>query len=301
MVVYSIQDLEKLSGVKAHTLRMWEKRYSIIQPKRTPSNIRYFLDDDLQKILNIALLNKNGYRISKIAGMSQDEIQTLVAELSSVDTVHEGSIDGLVLSMFELDESKFTRILGKYIDSIGMQETMEQVIYPFLDKLSSMWFTGSIKGVHENFVGFIIRQKLVLSIDNLEVENPQAKAILYLPEAESQELSLLYIHYLLKKQKISVVNLGNNVPLIDILEAQQIFGAQYIFTLFNDSFSETPLQPYLKELSTYLPESTIFISGYQTIAQPLKPMPNVVIMNNISELDGLIQKSLAQNKKSHSA
>jgi DNA-binding transcriptional MerR regulator len=280
---------------------MWEKRYNIIKPKRTPSNIRYFLDDDLQEILNIALLNKNGYRISKIAKMTQDEIQTLVAELSSVDTIHEGSIDGLVLSMFELNESKFNRILDKYIDSIGMQETMDQVIYPFLDKLSSMWFTGSIKGVHENFVGYIIRRKLVLAIDKLEVENPKAKAILYLPEAESQELSLLYIHYLLKKQKISVVNLGNNVPLIDILEAQQIFGAHYVFTLFNDSFSETPLQPYIKELSSYLPETTIFISGYQTIAQPLKPMPNLVILNNLNELEGLIKKSLAQNKKSHSA
>lgn len=292
MVVYSIHDLEKLSGVKAHTLRMWEKRYNIIKPKRTTSNIRYYLDDDLQKVLNIALLNKNGYRISKIAEMDNDEILSIVAELSSIDTAHEGNIDGLMLSMFELNESKFNRILDKYINSIGMQETMEQVIYPFLDKLSSMWFTGSIKGVHENFVGYIIRRKLVIAIDSLKIENPTAKAILYLPESESQELTLLYIHFLLKKLNIAVVNLGNNVPLIDILEAHQIFKANFIFTLFNDSFSETPLQPYLNELSGYLSDVTIYVSGYQTVAQSLKPLDNVVVMNGISELDTLLEENL---------
>lgn len=292
MIVYSIHDLEKLSGVKAHTLRMWEKRYNIIQPKRTPSNIRYYLDDDLQRVLNIALLNKNGYRISKISEMDNDEILSIVAELSSIDTVHEGNIDGLMLSMFELNESKFNRILDKYIKSIGMQDTMDQIIYPFLDKLSAMWFTGSVKGVHENFVGFIIRRKLIMAIDSISVENPKAKAILFLPESETQELTLLYIHFLLKKLNIDIVNLGNNVPLIDILEAQEIFKANFIFTLFNDSFTEVPLQPYLQELSNYLSDATIYISGYQTVAQNLKPMDNVVLLNSISELDGLMKERL---------
>jgi hypothetical protein len=251
--------------------------------------------------LNIALLNKNGYKISKIAKMSQEEILTIVAELSSIHTIHEGNIDGLMLSMFELDESKFNRILDKYIQSIGMQETMDQVIYPFLDKLSSMWFTGSIKGVHENFVGYIIRRKLVLAIDTIKIDSPKAKAILYLPESESQELSLLYIHFLLKKLNIAVVNLGNNVPLIDIIEAHQIFKSNFIFTLFNDSFSDTPLQPYLKELSGYLSDTTIYISGYQTIAQNLKPLDNVVLMNSISELEGLIKEQLEVPIKSQYA
>ncbi len=284
MVVYSIKDIEKLSGVKAHTIRMWEKRYSIITPRRTETNIRYYLDEDLKQILNIALLNKNGIKISKIAKMSEDEITSMVAELSDVDSVHEGNIDGLMLSMFELNETKFNRILNKHIEGNGMQKTMDEVIYPFLDKLSSMWFTGSIKGVHENFVSFLIRRKLIVAIDELNIQSPPHRAIIYLPEGETQELSLLYLHYILKKKNVAVVNLGFNVPMIDLIEAQQIFKSQYIFGFFNDSFSESPLQPYLNELSHHLEECKICISGYQTISQQITLPHNVQILNGISEV-----------------
>lgn len=285
MVVYSIKDIEKLSGVKAHTIRMWEKRYDIITPRRTETNIRYYLDEDLKQILNIALLNKNGIKISKIAKMSGEEITSMVAELSEVDSVHEGNIDGLMLSMFELNESKFNKILNKHIEGNGMQKTMDEVIYPFLDKLSSMWFTGSIKGVHENFVSFLIRRKLIVAIDELIIQSPQHRAIIYLPEGETQELSLLYLHYILKKKNVAVVNLGLNVPMIDLIEAQQIFNSQYIFGFFNDSFSESPLQPYLNELAHHLDKCKICISGYQTISQQITLPYNVQILNGISEVD----------------
>ncbi len=292
MVVYSIKDIENLSGIKAHTLRIWEKRYDILVPRRTETNIRYYLNEDLQRILNIALLNKNGYKISQIAKMSEEEIVKTVAALTDVDVVHEGNIDGLVLSMFELDERKFNSILEKHIDADGLESTMNDVIYPFLDKISTMWFTGSIKGAHESFVSYIIRRKLVVSIDRLKLSKPRLKALVYLPEGESQELSLLYLHYILKKNGVDVLNLGTFVPLIEVIEAQQIFKSHMIFTFFNESFSESPLQPYIDEIGNYLQDSQIFISGYQTIVQTLSLPPNISVMGAIGEVYSILENEL---------
>ena len=287
MVVYSIKDIEKLSGVKAHTLRIWEKRYDIVCPRRTETNIRYYLEEDLQKILNIAHLNKNGLKISKIAKMGDNEIRCNVARISEIDTSHEGYIDGLMLSMFELNEAKFSKILNKHIESDGMDKTMDDIIYPFLDRLSAMWFTGSIKGVHENFVSYIIRRKLSVVIDGIDIEPTLPSCIIYLPEEETQELSLLYLHYVLKMKGYNVVNLGTNVASIDVLEAQRVLDAKYVFTFFNDSFTNTPLQPYIENLSKHLPSCKLYISGFQTINQQLTLPSNVFVLNNISDLTQL--------------
>ena len=289
MVVYSIKDIEKLSGVKAHTLRIWEKRYNIIVPRRTKTNIRYYLDEDLKVLLNIVLLNKNGYKISKIAKMSLDQIRSEVARITDVDTQHEGNIDGLMLSMFELNELKFNRILDKHTKTEGIQRTMEEVIYPFLDKLSTMWFTGSIKGVHENFVSYIIRRKLIVAIENLEFHPSGTKSILYLSEGESQELSMLYLHFTLKSMGIEVVNLGLGVGMGDIVEAHQIVKAEYIFTFFNDSFTDSPLSEYLDQLSEQIKDCKICISGFQTLNQKLTPTHNVIILNSIKDVEALVK------------
>ncbi len=284
MVIYSIKDIEKLSGVKAHTLRIWEKRYDIITPRRTETNIRYYLEEDLQKILNIALLNRNGFKISKIADMRPEEITTRVAEISEIDSQHEGQVDGLMLSMFELNEIKFSKILNKHIESEGMEATMDEVIYPFLDRISSMWFTGSIKGVHESFVTHIIRRKLNVVIDQLKTDPTSSKCIIYLPEGETQELSLLYLHYVLRLKGHDVINLGTNVAIIDVLEAQSILKAKCIFTFFNDSFADIDLQPYLDNLSRHLTDCKICISGYQTVTQQLDLKDNMMILNSINDL-----------------
>jgi len=145
MAVYSINDIEKLCGIKAHTIRIWEKRYNIITPRRTETNIRYYLDEDLQKILNISLLNRNNYKISKIAQMTDSEMKTLVSQLSDVTIEKEDNLDSLMFAMLELDEYKFNKILDHNISSRGFEETMNEVVYPLMEKLSMMWVAGSIK------------------------------------------------------------------------------------------------------------------------------------------------------------
>ena len=291
MAVYSINDVEKLCGIKAHTLRIWEKRYAIIKPRRTDTNIRYYLDEDLQKILNISLLNRNGYKISKIAKMSDGEIKELISELSDVTLESEDKMDALMHAMLELDEFKFNKILDHNIASKGFESTMDDIVYPMMEKLSMMWIAGSIKGVHENFVANVIRRKTIVAIDQASaVQKADApKCIIYLPENETHELSLLFLHFLLKDSGIKVINLGSGVPLIDVLEGQRISEAQFIFTIFNDSFSESPLQPYLDELSKHLEGCTILISGYQTAIQNIKEPYNIKVLKNLNEVKSFVK------------
>ncbi|MBK8702028.1 MAG: MerR family transcriptional regulator [Saprospiraceae bacterium] len=286
MAVYSINDIEKLSGVKAHTIRIWEKRYNILPNRRTDTNIRYYLEDDLELILNLAHLNKKGTKISKLANMSADEIKQKVAGSCEVDVIFENQIDGLMLSMFELNEFKFIKILNHHIREIGFEQTMDEIIYPLLDKLSVMWIAGSVKGVHENFINNIIRRKLSVEIDKLEF-NPSEQAprfLIYLPEYEAHELSLLFVFYLLKKQGASILYLGTQISLVDVKDAVEVFKPDYIFTLFNDSFSEAPLQPYLEELKQVSNGTHIVISGYQTVQQKFSLPENVDIIHGLEDI-----------------
>lgn len=293
MAVYSINDVEKLCGIKAHTIRIWEKRYAIIQPRRTETNIRYYLDEDLQKILNISLLNRNGYKISKIAKMTDGEIKKIISELSDVTLESEDNLDALMHAMLELDEFKFNKILNHNIASKGFEVTMDEIVYPMMEKLSMMWIAGSIKGVHENFVANVIRRKTIVAIDQSSTEyNAKApRCLIYLPENETHELSLLFLHFLLKDAGINVINLGAGVPLIDVLEGQRISHAEFVFTIFNDSFSDTPLQPYLNELSKHLEDSTILISGYQTAIQNINVPYNVKVLKSLSEVRSFVKET----------
>ncbi len=294
MVAYSIKDLESLSGIKAHTLRIWEKRYSIFQPNRTNTNIRYYRDEDLQKILNISLLNRKGVKISKIAEMTDHEIKHKVAELTDVGFGFEDQIDSMMLAMFELDESKFNLIIEHQIEADGFEKTINNVLYPLLDKLGTMWMAGSVKSVHENFVSNIIKRKIVVEIDKLiTCENfTSTRCLIYLPEYETHELSLLYLQYILVKNDVKVINLGTNVPIIDVLEGKNIFEPHFIFTIFNDSFSETPLQPYIDDLAKNVPEAKILISGFQTSSQKLKLPSNVRILNSINQVKTYVVKEM---------
>ena len=286
MAVYSINDIEKLSGVKAHTIRIWEKRYNILPNRRTDTNIRYYMDEDLELILNIAHLNKKGVKISRIATMTAEEIKQKVADSCEVDVIFENQIDGLMLSMFELNEYKFMKLLNHHIREIGFENTMDEVIYPMLDKLSVMWIAGSVKGVHENFINNIIRRKLSVEIDKLEYDPNESatRFLIFLPEYEAHELSLLFVYYLLKKYGANILYLGTQVSLPDVKDAVEIFRPDYLFTLFNDSFSEAPLQPYINELSQLQHHGRVLVSGYQTVQQKLDLPGNVEIVYNLNDI-----------------
>ncbi|MFT4758895.1 MAG: DNA-binding transcriptional MerR regulator [Paraglaciecola sp.] len=285
MAIYSIRDLEKLSGIKAHTLRVWERRYGILQPKRTQTNIRYYLDEDLQLVLNIALLNKGGLKISKIAKMTVQEIAIEVGMILEDNPDNEIQVEAMTLAMLELDEIKFDRILEVRTQRDGFKKTMLQLIYPFLEKLSLLWLTGSIKPVHENFVTHLIRRKLMVAINDIPLSRSRhnKQFFLYLPPGEKQELSLLSIHYLLRKEEYSVVYLGNNTSIVDVKDAYEIKHPNFIFTIITETFTKVPVQQYVDSLVTNFPESQILLTGYQIAAQDVKAAENVSLFYSLGE------------------
>lgn len=260
MVIYSIKDLETLSGVKAHTLRIWEKRYNIISPQRTPTNIRYYLDDDLRRILNIALLNRNGIKISKIAKMDPNTIQKKVAEITDVDESFEGQLDSLTISLIELDEEKFVKLMDKNIEQRGCVETMLEVIYPLLDKLALMWISGSIKSVHEKFVSHLIERKCNVEIDKTEITRDET-FLIYLPKGESNSLSLQFLHFIIRTKGFRVINIGHDVSLLDILEVVEIRKPDFIFTIINDSLEEDDYKTYIGQLCNRIDDVKFLMSG----------------------------------------
>lgn len=285
MAIYSISDLEKISGIKTHTLRVWEQRYGILRPHRTPTNIRYYEDDDLQLILNIALLNRNGFKISKIAAMSKEDIAEKVSNVSEVSIGLDAELDVLTLAVIEMDEYKFSRILDNHIKQLGFEEAMIEVVYPFMEKLSLLWLTGSIRPVQENFITLVIRNKLIAAIENLPINHDRqaTKFLLYLPKDEQQELSLLFMQYILKKRKFRVVNLGSNMAIIDLKDACQIHHPEYIFTIFSESFNKEPVQRYLQNLAEAAEDSQLLLTGYLVASHSIQLPKNAKVLPSLGD------------------
>ena len=285
MAIYSIKDLEKLSGIKAHTLRIWEQRYGIIVPERTPTNIRYYTDADLKAILNVALLNKNGVKISKIALMTREQMMEQVSSVSEINFEHSTQLDALTISMIEMDEYKFDKIISTNIQQIGFERTMMDVIHPFLDRLGVLWITGSISPVQENFMSYLIRQKIIVAIDSIPLMKVKTtkKFLLYLPEGESQELSLLFMYYLLKCRRYQVIYVGQNISIDDLKDVYQIHKPDFLFTMITETFSRQPVQQYVDLVTKALPATKILLSGYQVVAQKVVTPENALILKSLDQ------------------
>ena len=265
MASYSIKELENLSGIKAHTIRIWEKRYGIIKPARTDTNIRYYCDNDLKRLLNIAILNRYGMRISDISKLSNPEMTEKVINVSSDSSNAESNIENLIVAMVEMDEYKFDRILSKYIMHEGFENSVIKVIFPFFEKIGLLWQTGSINPAHEHFVSNLFRQKLMVAIDNIVVTESHTakKFILFLPEAEYHELALLFYNYLIKKSGRLVYYLGSSVPFGDVVETSKMVNPDFLFTSLTSSLNKNEVIKYLNNLSQTFPFQKILVTGLQ--------------------------------------
>lgn len=214
---YKIKEIEILTGIKAHTLRVWEKRYNLLNPKRTDTQIRTYSDEDLKILLNIAVLYEYGWKISKIAALSATEICTLVEKETKTILASTTVVSLLIQSLIQNRNHEFERILNNSIEKEGFSKTYMDYILPFLNRIGILWSTGSINVSQEHFASNIIRQKLIVSIDKLKLPSSEGKSyVLFTPEGEPHELSLLFYHYLLKERGENVIYLGINVPESDL-------------------------------------------------------------------------------------
>ncbi|MBI0401220.1 MerR family transcriptional regulator [Cyclobacterium marinum] len=288
MSKYSIKDLEQLSGIKAHTVRIWEQRYKLLNPKRTETNIRYYDDDDLKLILNVALLNDNGIKISKIAKMSVEEMKAEVLHLTERSFAYDDQIHSLVLAMVEFNEERFEKIIATNILKIGFEQTMLNIIYPFLSKIGILWQTGSIHPGQEHFISNLVRQKLIVAIDGQMYSGGGSKFLLFLPEGELHEISLLFTSYILKSYGHKVIYLGQNTPDEDLKNVYKVHKPEFLVTAITTNPSNEEVEPFLQSLGESFPDSRIIASGYQILGRNLKLPSNVQLMEYLKEIKEFI-------------
>lgn len=290
---YSIKDLEHLSGIKAHTLRIWEQRYGILNPCRTETNIRFYGDKELKLVLNIALLqNKGGFKISEIAKMSDDEIFTHILAFSNTSLSFPEQIQALTLAMLDLDESKFQQLTQNIVNKHGFESYMLNIIHPFMRRLGTLWLSGSVGPAQEHFISHLIRQKVIAAIDaqDLNLKSHSKKFLLYLPEGELHEIGILFANYILRARKHSVVYLGQSLPYEELLLAYEIHQPDYVFSVFTSEPNTALIDDYFSKMSKDLPKSKIYLTGYQAL-QPTCHVPQNI--NLLWDFESLI--SLADN------
>ncbi|MGL4630723.1 MAG: MerR family transcriptional regulator [Leadbetterella sp.] len=286
MSKYSIRDLEQLSGIKAHTLRIWEQRFNFISPSRTDTNIRYYNDRDLKLVLNISLLKDHGYKISEIATMDYDELTKEVLMISDKQLNYPDQIQVLTVAMIELDENAFDKIMSDNIRQFGFENTMINIIYPFLVKIGTLWMTGSIGPSQEHFITQLIRQKIMVAIDNLPkaLKENAKKFVLYTPEGEYHDIGVLFAYFVLKSRNHKVFFLGQSLPFADLEYVNEKHNIDCIFTSLTSFPSHQDVQKYVHKLSSKFSSLKIFLTGYQIIGQGLMIPENVTVVNKVQDL-----------------
>ena len=283
---YSIKDLEQLSGIKAHTLRIWEQRFGIINPKRTDSNIRTYDEHDLKLVLNIALLQEHDYKISKIAKLPLEELNEKVLAISELQLNYPDQIHALTIAMLDFDEERFEKIMNTNILQFGFENTMINIIYPFMSRIGTLWLTGSVGPAQEHFMTNLIRQKLIVAIDGqvIKITPTSRKYILFCPEGELHEMGLLFANFILRARNNKVIYLGQNMPFNELTFAYEAHKPDFIFSAITSTPSQDEIQNYVYRLAKEFQDTQIFLTGRQVVGQDIDTPPNVEILTNVRQL-----------------
>jgi len=259
METYSIAQVEALTEIQAHTLRIWEKRYSFIQASRSKTNIRFYTCQQLKVLLNTSVLLSHGYKISNIAKLSEAEIFKSSFEIQSLNTSHQSEIKALIVSMLELDEHQFEQTFRLSLIKSSLLETVTDVLYPFLKQVGVLWGTNQTAPAQEHFVSNLIKKKLFSAIDLLPSRDQHNKSIvLFLPPQEEHELGLLLAYYLFKNAGWKVYYLGSNVPLENLKSIEEITHPDYFYTFLISPLS-TVFKNFVSNDKTL--KTTIIYSG----------------------------------------
>lgn len=278
-----IKDLENITGIKAHTIRIWEQRYKLIEPHRTDTGIRYYDEDQLRLILNVSILNNNGFKISKIAEMSLEEIYDKCQQLSESVSKYDGQIQSLISTMMTFDEKEFNKILSINILKMGIEETMIQVVFPFMDQIGLLWLSGSIHPAHEHFISNLIRQRLHVAIDNLNysVTNESRKFLVFVPTGENHDISIMFANYVLRSRGHEVIYLGTQTPFEDLYTIFDMRKPDFIFSIITALNSNVSIQTFINNLGKHWKDTEILLSGNQIInRKDLKIPENVNVLNS---------------------
>lgn len=288
---FSIRDIENLTGIKAHTLRIWEQRHGLLIPKRTDTNIRYYDGEDLKMALKISLLNHHGYKISRIQRMDNEQIDTLLRETADVGFQFDYLLNNMMEATIDMDSDKLENLLDKYIRKFGIEQTVEQLIFAFMVKIGIMWMSNRVIPAQEHIASNIISRKILLAIEKLprKMDFTQPKFLLFLPEGEIHEIGLLYVQYHLLKHGKNTIYLGPNAPLSQVELVCKLQKPNYLYTHVTAVSNDFDLENYFTKLSKIFPLNKIFASGSMLQKGKLpQDLLNVVFLTTLREAKAVL-------------
>lgn len=261
MHTFTISDIENLTGIKAHTLRIWEQRYDFFQPKRKESKHRIYDNDDLKRLLRVAFLYHQGWKISKIALLSEAEINNTVAQSPAGPADYASHIAQLLDAMLSFNEHDFKKVLNEIIEKVGFENAIVYVCYPYLVRVGNLWATNHAIPAQEHFSSYLIQNRVIVETECLPVSDQAPEIILLCPQGEFHELSLLFIQYLLRKNQWSTLYLGTNVTLTELNEVVRASGCRFIYFHLTTNFTGFDVDDFLEQVCRQFPSQTIFVSG----------------------------------------
>jgi MerR family transcriptional regulator, light-induced transcriptional regulator len=288
--IFSIKDLENLSGIKAHTIRIWEKRYNILQPMRTDTNIRLYSLQSLQKLLNVTLLHDYGYKISKIALIPEDKISEMVVGIISNKNAKNHAVNAFKMAMINFDQELFTNTYNWLLEDKSFHEIFHQVFIPLFEEIGLLWQTDTITPSHEHFISCLVIKKLLVSIEKAENTKPiytDKVFVLSLPLHEIHELGLMFLHYEIVIKGYKVVYLGENLPIENLKDLKKHFNSIVFVSYFTIQPEKNVIDDYVKEMSDQLlgDGSEVWLIGKMTdYIDQSKIATEVKVFNSLSEL-----------------
>lgn len=288
--VFSIKDLENLSGIKAHTIRIWEKRYNILEPIRTDTNIRTYDSANLQKLLNIVLLNSYGYKISRIAELPTEKIALLVREIISEKNSNNHALNAFKLAMINFDQALFFNTYNSLLSEKTFREVFYEVVIPLMNEIGLLWQSGTISPAQEHFISFLIKQKLLINTEKIQILEPTRTDkvfVLYLPENEIHELGLMYLNYEILLNGYKTIYLGESVPIDSLKDMKQYFDNIIYISYLTVQPTKDVIDDYLKEIASEIMDvnSKVWLLGRMTQFIDVKQLPKAVsVFNSISDL-----------------
>jgi DNA-binding transcriptional MerR regulator len=287
--VFSIKDLENLSGIKAHTIRIWEKRYNVLQPMRSDTNIRNYDLQSLQKLLNVVLLNDYGYKISRIAEHSSEKIELLVREIISEKSTKNHAINAFKLAMVNFDQALFFNTYNSLLSEKSFREVFYEIVIPLMEEIGLLWQAGTISPAQEHFITFLIKQKLFLNIEKLQVLDPTKTDkvfVLYLPENEIHELGLMYLNYEMLSKGYKTIYLGESVPVDSLIVMNDYFDNIVYVSYLTVEPTKDALNDYVDEITTKIinSNSQVWLLGRMVQFIDIKKISDkILVFNSISD------------------
>lgn len=286
--VFSIKDLENLSGIKAHTIRIWEKRYNLLEPMRTDTNIRLYNVENLQKLLNVVLLTQFGYKISKISKLSIEEIEKSVVKIQNEKTINNHALSALKMAMLHFDQALFMKTYNELIAEKDFSQVFIETFIPLLNEIGILWTANTITPAHEHFIAYLIKQKILVQIEKhlfLNSKENKQTYVLYLPSNEVHDLGLLFLQYILVAKGNHVIYLGRDLPIEDVAELNNHFEKITYISYWTVAPTEDEIPEYLNHFSTKVltnNESRLLLFGRKTEAIKDLKDEKIKVYENVS-------------------